>query len=101
MTKTYGEFTYNIFWRKGDVGIKVNSDSQSEIVIYERDDDNDECCYTIAFFERTKEGFDMRTIGTRFIGALDEYHISYDEFINAVKYIHEAMNSLHNLEKEI
>ena len=35
--------------------------------------DDDEGCYVIAFFDRDKEGYDMRTVGDRFFDDEDAW----------------------------
>jgi hypothetical protein len=36
-------------------------------------DDDKEYCYTLALFDRTKEGYDMRTVGDRFFEDKDAW----------------------------
>jgi hypothetical protein len=46
----------------------------------------DPTCYVIAFFDQTKEGYDMRTIGNRFFEDKDAWVVGKYalEFLNAI-----------------
>jgi hypothetical protein len=44
-----------------------------ELVSWYENTDGSENCYVIAFFDQTKEGYDMRTIGTRFFEDKDAW----------------------------
>jgi hypothetical protein len=50
--------------------------------------DNKEFCYVIAFFDETKEGYDMRTVGDRFFEDKDAWIVGKHaiEFLNAMFY---------------
>ena len=45
-------------------------------------------CYVIAFFDETKEGYDMRTVGDRFFEDKDAFIVGKHaiEFLNAMFY---------------
>jgi len=47
-----------------------------------------EYCYVIAFFDETKEGYDMRTVGDRFFEDKDAWIVGKHaiEFLNAMFY---------------
>ena len=47
-----------------------------------------EYCYTIAFFDETKNGYDLRTIGNRFFEDKDAFIVGKHaiEFLNAMFY---------------
>ena len=47
-----------------------------------------EYCYTLAFFDETKEGYDMRTVGDRFFEDKDAWIVGKHaiEFLNAMFY---------------
>jgi hypothetical protein len=49
-------------------------------------DDDKEYCYTLALFDKGKEGYDMRTIGDRFFEDKDAWVVGkYGlEFLNAI-----------------
>jgi hypothetical protein len=51
-----------------------------------RQNTNSETCYVIAFFDKDKEGYDMRTIGDRFFEDKDAWVVGkYGlEFLNAI-----------------
>ena len=53
------EFNFDLNYRKGDIGLrgKISSDEERspEIVCYQRSDSGRESCYTLAFFEKTKD----------------------------------------------
>jgi hypothetical protein len=57
-----------------------------ELVSWYEYADGGENCYTIAFFDKNKEGYDMRTIGTRFFEDKDAWVVGkYGlEFLNAI-----------------
>ena len=107
MTGKEFDFSFDLNWRKGDIGLrgkiasKECDDSQSpEIVCYQRGgDDCRETCYTLAFFEKTREGYDIRTVGTRLFDAMNEYHIDYNSFIDAVRYFHDILDKILYLQK--
>ena len=48
----------------------------------------DNTCYVLAFFDETKEGYDMRTVGDRFFGDKDAFIVGKHaiEFLNAMFY---------------
>ena len=97
------ELNFSIDWRKGDVGLRViqtkDKDLKPELVIYERNDKGEEFCYVAAFFELTREGYDIRTVGTRLFDAMNNFYIDYNDFIDAVRYFHNVINSLDDLQK--
>lgn len=45
-------------------------------------------CYVLAFFDETKEGYDMRTVGNRFFEDKDAFIVGKHaiEFLNAMFY---------------
>jgi hypothetical protein len=45
-------------------------------------------CYTLAFFDETKDGYDMRTVGNRFFEDKDAWVVGKHaiEFLNAMFY---------------
>jgi hypothetical protein len=49
----------------------------------------EEYCYVVAFFDKTKEGYDMRTVGNRFFDDKDAWIVGKYalEFLNAIFYI--------------
>ena len=53
-------------------------------------------CYVIAFFDKHKEGYDMRTIGTRFFEDKDAWVVGkYGlEFLNAISVIEKEEEEL-------
>lgn len=98
------EFNFDLNFRKGDIGLrgKISSDEverSPEIVCYQRSDSGRESCYTLAFFEKTKEGYDLRTVGTRLIDAFSDGVIDNNLFIDAIKYFHKVLDTVNSLEK--
>jgi len=61
-----------------------------------RQNTNSETCYVIAFFDKDKEGYDMRTIGTRFFEDKDAWVVGkYGlEFLNAISAIQKEEDEL-------
>ena len=57
-----------------------------------RQNTNSETCYVIAFFDKDKEGYDMRTIGTRFFEDKDAWVVG--------KYGLEFLNAIFDIEKQ-
>jgi len=57
-----------------------------ELVRWYEDSIDKEMCYTIAVFDKDKEGYDMRTIGNRFFEDKDAWVVGkYGlEFLNAI-----------------
>jgi hypothetical protein len=57
-----------------------------ELVSWYEYADGGENCYTIAFFDNNKEGYDMRTIGNRFFEDKDAWVVGKYalEFLNAI-----------------
>ena len=57
-----------------------------ELVSWYEYADGGENCYTIAFFDKNKEGYDMRTIGNRFFEDKDAWVVGKYalEFLNAI-----------------
>jgi hypothetical protein len=49
-------------------------------------------CYVIAFFDKDKEGYDMRTVGDRFFEDKDAWVVG--------KYALEFLNAIFDIEKE-
>lgn len=96
-------FNFDLNYRKGDIGLrgKIASEVETspEIVCYQRSDDGRESCYTLAFFEKTKEGYDLRTVGTRLIDAFADGVIDNNLFIDAIKYFHKVLDAINSLEK--
>ena len=52
----------------------------------------DPTCYVVAFFDKTKEGYDMRTIGDRFFEDKDAWVVG--------KYGLEFLNAIFDIEKD-
>ena len=44
-----------------------------ELVKWYKNDNDGENCYVVAFFDKDKEGYDMRTIGNRFFDDKDAW----------------------------
>lgn len=97
------EFNFDLNYRKGDIGLRgkisSNEEQSPEIVCYQRSDSGRESCYTLAFFEKTKEGYDLRTVGTRLIDAFADGIIDNNLFIDAIKYFHKILDAVNSLEK--
>lgn len=97
------EFNFDLNYRKGDIGLRgkisSNEEQSPEIVCYQRSDSGRESCYTLAFFEKTKEGYDIRTVGTRLIDAFADGIIDNNLFIDAIKYFHKILDTVNSLEK--
>jgi len=53
---------------------------------------NSDTCYVIAFFDKDKEGYDMRTIGDRFFEDKDAWIVG--------KYALGFLNAIFDIEKE-
>jgi len=53
-----------------------------ELVRWYKDCNDKELCYVVAFFDETKEGYDMRTVGDRFFEDKDAFifFIRYKRF---------------------
>ena len=53
---------------------------------YQSNGSGQENCYVIAFFDKDKEGYDMRTIGTRFFEHKESWVVGKYalEFLNAI-----------------
>lgn len=49
---------------------------------------HDNTCYVLAFFDETKEGYDMKTVGDRFFSDKDAWIVGKHaiEFLNAMFY---------------
>lgn len=98
-----GKLKFDIEWRKGNICFRAKDgvDRDPEIVVYQQhpEDPEKESCYTIAFFRESREGYDIETVGRRLFDALKEYHIPYDEFINAVDYFHQMLDKIHELRR--
>jgi hypothetical protein len=56
----------------------------------------EEHCYVIAFFDKTKEGYDMRTVGDRFFEDKDAWVVGKHaiEFLNAMFYVEKEEEEL-------
>lgn len=63
---------------------KINN--KYELIKWCKDSTDKEFCYVIAFFDETKEGYDMRTVGDRFFEDKDAWFVGkYGlEFLNAM-----------------
>jgi len=59
-----------------------------ELVRWYKDSNDKELCYVVAFFDETKEGYDMRTVGDRFFEDKDSFIVGKHaiEFLNAMFY---------------
>lgn len=106
MTGKEFDFSFDLNWRKGDIGLygKITSNDadkghKPEIVCYQRDNAGKETCYTLAFFEKTSECYDIHTIGPRLFDAMNEYHIDYNSFVDAVRYFHDVLDKTICLQK--
>ena len=55
-------------------------------------DPDSEWCYTLAFFEKHKEGYDMRTVGSRFFEDKDAWVVS--------KWGMSFLNEIFNIEED-
>mgnify|MGYP000558946905 CR=1 FL=1 len=57
-----------------------------ELVKWYKNTNEGEHCYVIAFFDKDKEGYDMRTIGTRFFEDKDAWVVGKYAlgFLNAI-----------------
>ena len=55
-------------------------------------DPNSETCYVLAFFDKDKEGYDMRTVGDRFFEDKDAWVVG--------KYALEFLNAIFQIEKD-
>ena len=53
---------------------------------YQSNGSGQENCYVIAFFDKTKEGYDLRTVGNRFFEDKDAWVVGKHaiEFLNAM-----------------
>lgn len=58
----------------------------------QRNGSAEETCYVIAFFDKDKEGYDMRTIGDRFFEDKDAWVVG--------KYALGFLNAIFDIEKE-
>ena len=63
-----------------------------ELVSWYENTDGGENCYTIAFFDKNKVGYDMRTIGTRFFEHKESWVVG--------KYGLEFLNAIFEIEKQ-
>lgn len=97
------EYSFDLNYRKGDIGLrgKISPDEEMspEIVCYQRSDSGRESCYVLAFFEKAKEGYDLRTLGTRLVDAFADGVIDNNLFIDAIKYFHKVLDAINSLEK--
>ena len=59
-----------------------------ELVKWYKDCNQKELCYVLAFFDETKEGYDMRTVGDRFFEDKDAFIVGKHaiEFLNDIHY---------------
>ncbi len=59
-----------------------------ELVKWYKDSNDKELCYVVAFFDETKEGYDLRTVGDRFFEDKDSFIVGKHaiEFLNAMFY---------------
>ena len=67
-----------------------------ELVRWYEDSIDKEMCYTIAFFDQNKEGYDMRTIGDRFFEDEDAWIVGK----HALAFLNDISKELHK-EKEL
>jgi len=60
--------------------------NKHELIKWFDNDKGGENCYVIAFFDKTKEGYDMRTVGDRFFEDKDVWVVGKHaiEFLNAM-----------------
>ena len=59
---------------------------------YQSNGSGQENCYVIAFFDKSKEGYDLRTIGSRFFEDKDAFIVG--------KYALEFLNAIFDIEKQ-
>ena len=64
------------------------TNNKYELVKWYKDSNDKEMCYVLAFFDETKEGYDMRTVGDRFFEDKDAFIVGKHaiEFLNAMFY---------------
>ncbi len=63
-----------------------------ELVKWYKNTNEGEHCYVIAFFDKDKEGYDMRTIGDRFFEDKDAWVVG--------KYALEFLNAIFDIEQD-
>lgn len=65
---------------------KINN--KYELVKWYKDCNQKELCYVLAFFDETKEGYDMRTVGDRFFEDKDAWIVGKHaiQFLNDIHY---------------
>jgi len=63
-----------------------NYNQKHELLRWYEDIPGKEICYVIAFFDKGKEGYDLRTVGSRFFEDKDAWVVAkYGlEFLNAI-----------------
>ena len=63
---------------------------------FQRNGSVEETCYVVAFFDKNKECYDMRTVGDRFFEDKDAFVVAkYGlEFLNAIYYIEKEEEEL-------
>jgi hypothetical protein len=59
---------------------------------YQSNGSGQENCYVVAFFDKTKEGYDMRTVGDRFFEDKDAFVVG--------KYAIEFLNETFEIERQ-
>ena len=70
-----------------------NCNNKYELVKwFQRNGSEQENCYVVAFFDKDKEGYNMRTIGDRFFEDKDAWVVG--------KYALEFLNAIFDIEKE-
>ncbi len=96
-----GKIDYDIKLRMGNVELRAISgeNRDPEIVIYQQGEDGKEYCYTITFFRETKEGYDMETVGRRFVEAMKEYHIPYNAFAELTESFHKIIDEISSIKR--
>lgn len=68
------------------------TNNKYELVKWYKDCNQKELCYVIAFFDKDKEGYDMRTISSRFFEDKDAWVVG--------KYALEFLNAIFQIEKD-
>ena len=65
---------------------KINN--KYELVRWYKDNNDKELCYVLAFFDETKEGYDLRTVGNRFFDDKNAWIVGKHaiEFLNDMFY---------------
>ena len=68
------------------------TNNKYELVQWHKDCNHKEFCCVVAFFDKGKEGYDMRTVGDRFFEDKDAWVVG--------KYALEFLNAIFQIEKD-